>query len=462
MKKKLINLTMIALMLAPLCAWAQDSEEYEIWLDQPSFSLQNDTLQFYHYNNYAETQIVYSIDYADDALTDVNDALYTPDVPIIISGGCLVYAYCRLREVSSDTARAVYYEVTMPNDLVYSGDTIFVKPDIYPALMTDEGHTLHYEFYQDYPGLNGMRYDDETGEEQLYIYGPGNHAFTIEIWGGETCSILNSTEWVTLKVRPAAPTFDPEGGIFDEVVTFKIAAAGMNDMTSIHYQIGNQRPETYTDSVMLGYSATVKAWVETYASGRSFSSDTVTAKYIIRQQAQLKWVDPQVMTHMVEITADTTRIGDEYTQPDLYNPQKLEVLFASSNEHVATIDKDGRLTIAGAGQTTISATHAADSIYTEATAAFVLTVEALLERIVTDTDNDEAPEEEVSFTSDNFIDDDTGEQNDLSNVTIDNVLYTLGDDAGHYGTGHRRAALGAVGEVLPRHHQDCDVWKSSR
>ncbi len=60
--------------------------------------------------------------------------------------------------------------------------------------------------------------------------------------------------------------------------------------------------------------------------------------------------------------------------PTLNNPNSLTVTYTSSNPAVATVDADGKVTIKGAGKTTITANGAATGNYGAATASYELTV----------------------------------------------------------------------------------------
>ena len=72
----------------------------------------------------------------------------------------------------------------------------------------------------------------------------------------------------------------------------------------------------------------------------------------------------------------TKTYGDEpFTQT--VTGEKTDVTYASSNERVATVDNDGKVTIVGAGDTTITATAAQTNDYASASASYTLTVNKL-------------------------------------------------------------------------------------
>ena len=66
--------------------------------------------------------------------------------------------------------------------------------------------------------------------------------------------------------------------------------------------------------------------------------------------------------------------GFPTTLPALANPNSHTVSYASTNTDVATIDADGKITLVGAGTTTIQAIFAGDDTYEDKTASYTLNV----------------------------------------------------------------------------------------
>ena len=66
--------------------------------------------------------------------------------------------------------------------------------------------------------------------------------------------------------------------------------------------------------------------------------------------------------------------GATNTYPTLQNNSDGTVTYSSSNQHVATVDGEGNITLVGVGQTTIRATVTATDTYQAASAQYVLTV----------------------------------------------------------------------------------------
>lgn len=72
--------------------------------------------------------------------------------------------------------------------------------------------------------------------------------------------------------------------------------------------------------------------------------------------------------------AYTANLGEDFTAPELTNPNGLEVTYKSSNEAVATVATDGNITILAAGTTTITATSAETEEFKAGEASYTLSV----------------------------------------------------------------------------------------
>ena len=75
-----------------------------------------------------------------------------------------------------------------------------------------------------------------------------------------------------------------------------------------------------------------------------------------------------------DVDAVSVLMGEEFTSPVLANPNSLEVTFTSSNEEVATVDTEGKVTIVGPGTTEITATSAATEEFRAGKASYILNV----------------------------------------------------------------------------------------
>ena len=120
-------------------------------------------------------------------------------------------------------------------------------------------------------------------------------------------------------------------------------------------------------------------------------------------------------------TSVTAKLGEDFTPPNVTaDPKELEFVYTSSDENVAKVDAStGEVTIVGSGTTRITATFNATRNYHYASSYYDLTVEDndyLLDPIEEDKD--------YKMEAKYFINDD-GTEVDLSNVIINDILFTL-------------------------------------
>ncbi|MDE7380701.1 MAG: Ig-like domain-containing protein [Muribaculaceae bacterium] len=74
-------------------------------------------------------------------------------------------------------------------------------------------------------------------------------------------------------------------------------------------------------------------------------------------------------------TSDVTGFaGQEFVSPTLVNPANLPVTWSSTNEAVATVDEEGKVTLVGKGTTNIVASFGGNDKYEDGTARYALTV----------------------------------------------------------------------------------------
>ena len=120
-------------------------------------------------------------------------------------------------------------------------------------------------------------------------------------------------------------------------------------------------------------------------------------------------------------TSVTVKLGEDFTPPKVTtDPKELEFVYTSSDENVAKVDaSSGEVVIVGSGTTRITATFNATRNYHYASSYYDLTVEDndyLLDPIEEDKD--------YKMEAKYFINDD-GTEVDLSNVIINDILFTL-------------------------------------
>lgn len=75
-----------------------------------------------------------------------------------------------------------------------------------------------------------------------------------------------------------------------------------------------------------------------------------------------------------DIVSVTAELGKDFTEPTLTNPNNLTVTYTSSDENVATVDANGKVTLKANGMTTITASSAETAKYLAGSASYNLFV----------------------------------------------------------------------------------------
>ena len=133
-----------------------------------------------------------------------------------------------------------------------------------------------------------------------------------------------------------------------------------------------------------------------------------------------------------DINSETVTLGDNFTSPKATTtPAGLPLVYSTSNKHVAKVDHNtGDVTLTGEGTARIAASYLGDDNYESASAFYDLTVlsgASLLEPL--------EKEEDYLMDEEYFINAD-GSEVDLSNAVVNNILFTLKDQASPKGDGY--------------------------
>ena len=255
-----------------------------------------------------------------------------------------------------------------------------------------EGNTSAYYFHTN----NGYLYASSSGSNQLKtatLKTAGNNGkaditisngnATIKFQGSNTRNLLKYNDTNSLfscyssgqksiqiyrKVPSNVPptiTFSPASGTevnYGTQVTITARTA-----TSITYSVNDGEAVTVE-----GTSATVTINMHSTITARATNDygtcNPVTAEYTIHAESPAFTYDPTEY----EIT-----IGDDFTAPELGKAADYDgtVTYSSDNTEVAEVDAEtGAVTVKGAGTATITATGTATEHYAEATASYTLTV----------------------------------------------------------------------------------------
>jgi len=133
-----------------------------------------------------------------------------------------------------------------------------------------------------------------------------------------------------------------------------------------------------------------------------------------------------------DINSETVTLGDNFTSPKATTtPAGLPLVYSTSNKQVAKVDHNtGDVTLTGEGTARIAASYLGDDNYESASAFYDLTVlsgASLLEPL--------EKEEDYLMDEEYFINAD-GSEVDLSNAVVNNILFTLKDQASPKGDGY--------------------------
>lgn len=167
----------------------------------------------------------------------------------------------------------------------------------------------------------------------------------------------------------AAPTFTPAGGTYDKPVTVTLSGA---EGTTLYYTTDNSNPRVaggtrvqYTAPLTIDTTTTLKAVA---VSGEE-ASEVVTANYIIRKPAELRFYKDSL-----------TLLSGEDGYADLIDPHKVgDIKYTSSNWRVCSVDDKGTLSSSYVTTTqtvTITAIFAGNDTYLPDTARMYVTVVA--------------------------------------------------------------------------------------
>ena len=156
---------------------------------------------------------------------------------------------------------------------------------------------------------------------------------------------------------------------------------------------------------------------ETVISAAFVGNDTYTAK-TISYTLTVEKAQPKIAFATMSVTA---KLGEQFVPPTLTTtPKDLELVYTSSDENVAKVDANsGEVTLVGSGIARITATYNATRNYHYASSYYDLTVENV------DIQLDPLEEDkDYKMESKYFINED-GSEVDLSNVIINEILFTL-------------------------------------
>ena len=287
----------------------------------------------------------------------------------------------------------VHYQVTMENySTITDSATVEISKAYITPTVTLEGWT--YGTTAKSPSITG-----NTGN--------GNVTYTYKAEGAEEFT-ENMPEVVgthTIKTSIAETTNYNAG---EATATFTITAATMT-VTAKGYE-GTYDGKAHGITVSAPEDATIKYGTaegsyELNASPEYTTAGNYTVYYQVTmdnyttvtgsETVKISKAEAELEFDVPEESKVYATIGEEFTEPTLNNLKGLDVTFSSSDESVATVDKNtGKVTLKSAGLTYITATFAGDDNYNEFAVKYELRVKGSYNLWI---DN-------VQVTSDNYND----------------------------------------------------------
>lgn len=257
--------------------------------------------------------------------------------------------------------------------------------------------------------------DGSTGAVTLVA--AGETTITASFAGNDNYNAANDSYTLTV-AKADAVSSDLSFASETATATFGDATVTSPELTNPH-----QLPLTWSSSdegvatVNASGVVTIVGAGETVISAAFAGNDTYGANTISYTLTVNKF-QPKITFASTSVTA---KVGEGFTPPKVTtDPKDLEFVYTSSDENVAKVDAStGEVTIVGSGTTRITATFNATRNYHYASSYYDLTVEDndyLLDPIEEDKD--------YKMEAKYFINDD-GTEVDLSNVIINDILFTL-------------------------------------
>lgn len=213
---------------------------------------------------------------------------------------------------------------------------------------------------------------------QTFSVKMGDFDFAFAKNGGSTNPTYNANGSDFRVYAKGSITITASSGITIEEVVYNISNQGLKRLAPITVNTGEIQTQTKGDKTVTwtGNSSNVSFTVgekadfgteNTKAGQLCFSS----VKIVYKNQGKPGLNDPELS---FEQSSYTAKLGSAFESPVLNNPNNLSVTYSSSDEAVATVAADGKVTLVGAGVTTIKAASEETDKFNAGEAFYTLTV----------------------------------------------------------------------------------------
>lgn len=220
------------------------------------------------------------------------------------------------------------------------------------------------------------------------------------------------------------PTISKDAGTYDGEIEVEITnlpeSGSYNADVYYYFDDDEDHAVQYTSGskITVNESKTLNVYIYVEGdSSKNYKTDVIKRQYVIRQDAGLAYTQNNEPVEVAEYT-----IGGENNEdlPELVNENGVAVTYSSEDENVATVNAQGKVTIVGIGETTITATSAQTATLQAGEAAYTLRVykdlnyESITVTVADATYTGEAVEPEVT------VKDGTTDITELMIISYDN------------------------------------------
>ena len=315
----------------------------------------------------------YTIDYVDEAKTDISTPTLLEEYLPSISSPCTVTAYAQYSyngvTKNSDNAIAKYFGFTEPMKVVYAGTPVELDnlPALAPAVAEGDGVTYAIDGVSEGEAIS---FYAETGKYRVEDYGTAILNISIAAGDNTPYKVLNEVTNLTVNVIPplyVAPIEDIAytGSPVTPTIVVKASEEAETTLTvgtdyTVSYKLGEDAI-TADDLVDVATYTVVITGVGDYAGTTSISFNITQAT-------------PTITFAQESYSAI---LGETFNSPETVDNWTVTPT-ASSNTSVATVS-DGLITLVGVGTTTITVTYAETANYNSTTASYQLVVSRALE-----------------------------------------------------------------------------------
>ena len=249
---------------------------------------------------------------------------------------CIAWGNCIRTGGDSSCTELVGNEASPSNNIGFS---------MHYTTATDKYYTKGDKMTYDFDGVQRTGISLSNGAQNTIVIPAGYKVTKVIFW---SVTGTNSSDRVSYWKEVAGKTYtEADGQIFSHSAT----PAAPN---KAEFNLDNVQNElTFTNT---GEQQKVVIVLE-YHVGDDPTPEPVSA--------ELSYGDSQ---------ADNVVVGEAYTARTLTNPHNVSVTYSSSNTVVATVNGQGAVTIAGPGETTITATFAGNDDYLAGSASYKLVV----------------------------------------------------------------------------------------